>query len=126
MVICLMSLVGLPPLAGFIGKWWILVSLGSLGSTLGWFLVIVAVANTLFSLYYYLRVVVQMTLKYDAQPVLRAPLGGMALVNICALALLALFVFAQPLKSTAEGFSRHLFQASASTSATAESPVTEG
>ena len=126
MVICLMSLVGLPPLAGFIGKWWILVSLGSLGSTLGWFLVIVAVANTLFSLYYYLRVVVQMTLKYDAQPVLRAPLGGMALVNICALALLALFVFAQPLKSTAEGFSQHLFQASASTSATAESPVTEG
>lgn len=124
MVICLMSLVGIPPLAGFIGKWWILVALGSLGnvtgttgwfslSTLGWLLVIVMVLNTLVSLYYYLRVVVRMTLFDDGQPVLRTPVGGAVLVNVCALMLLALFILANPLKGTADRFSRSLFQATA-------------
>lgn len=105
MVICLVSLVGLPPLAGFIGKWWVLVALGSLGSTLGWFLIIVAVVNTLISLYYYMRIVVQMTLRDDGQETLHGPLAGVVLVNVCALALLVLFVFAHPLKTTADRFS---------------------
>jgi NADH-quinone oxidoreductase subunit N len=121
MIICLMSLVGLPPLAGFIGKWWILVALGSLKSTLGWFLVIVAVINTLISLYFYLRVVVRMALIDDGRPVLRAPFGGLALVNTCAVVLFLLLVFAHPLKATADRFSKDIFQASASVSVTAES-----
>ncbi len=125
MIICLVSLVGIPPLAGFIGKWWVLVALGSLQSatgahgvsslgTLGWFLVIVLVLNTLFSLYYYMRVVVQMALVDDGRPFVRAPFGGLALVNLCAMALLALFFLAHPLKTTMDGFSRGLFQATAS------------
>ncbi len=109
MVICLMSLVGLPPFAGFIGKWWILVALGNLGSVLGWFLVITAVLNTLFSLYFYLRIVVQMTLRDDNRAGLRSPLGGIALVNFCAVALVALFVLAQPFQSVADRFSRSFF-----------------
>ncbi|MBU0717774.1 MAG: NADH-quinone oxidoreductase subunit N [Planctomycetes bacterium] len=118
MVICLVSLVGLPPLAGFIGKWWVLVALGSLESTLGWFLVIVLVANTLFSLYYYLRVVVQMCLYDDGRPAVRSPIGGIALVNICAIAMLVLFFWANPLKTTTDRFSQNLLQAS-----TVHSPV---
>ncbi|MHC4697453.1 MAG: NADH-quinone oxidoreductase subunit N [Planctomycetota bacterium] len=108
MVICLVSLVGLPPLAGFIGKWWLLIALGSLHSTLGWFLVIVAVANTLLSLYYYMRIVVRMTLHDDGQPAVRSPIGGTALVNLCALALLLLFFFAHPLKTTTDRYARTL------------------
>ncbi len=114
MIICLMSLVGLPPFAGFIGKWWILVALGGLDSTLGWFLVIAAVANTLISLYFYLRIVVRMVFAEDQRAAVRAPVGGIALVNLCALALLLLFVFAQPLKTSAEQLSRGMYQAVAS------------
>jgi len=113
MVICLMSLVGLPPLAGFLGKWWILVALGRTGTTLGWVLVIVAVVNTLISLYYYLRLVVQMALRDNDRPALASPVGGVALVNVCGLALLALFLFAAPLKSGAEHFSQKLYPESA-------------
>ena len=121
MIVCLMSLVGIPPFAGFIGKWWILVALGSLQSTLGWFLVIVAVLNTLISLYYYMRIVVQMALKDDAQPVVTSPLGGIALVNGCAVALLALFIFANPLKTAADRFSASLFEPVATQSSPGES-----
>jgi NADH-quinone oxidoreductase subunit N len=117
LIICLMSLIGLPPFAGFLGKWWILVALGNLGSTLGWLLVIVAVVNTLISVYYYVRLVVQVALKDDQQPAFPAPIGGAVLVNACALALLVLFLLAGPLKKGAERFSRNLFQPAVSVSA---------
>lgn len=120
MVICLVSLVGIPPFAGFIGKWWLLLALGDYaqqaqmglnpGRILGWVLVIVIVVNTLISLFYYMRIVVKMTLEDDDRPALRAPVGGVALANLCAVMLLLLFVFAQPLKTMADRFSRSLFQ----------------
>ena len=110
MIICLVSLVGLPPFAGFIGKWWILVALGSLDSTLGWFLIVVLAVNTLISLYFYMRVVVQMTLRDEREPVLRAPVGGLVLVNVCAVALLVLLFWAAPLKDMTDRFSQHLLR----------------
>ncbi len=123
MVACLMSLVGMPPFAGFIGKWWILVALGRLQntatssgmfslSTLGWLLMIVAVVNTFISLYYYLRIVVQMMFRDDGQRTVRTPIVGLAMVNGCAVALFALLIFAQPLKRTAERFTRNMYTAS--------------
>ncbi len=125
MIICLVSLVGLPPFAGFIGKWWILIALGQLGSTLGWFLVIVAVFNTLISLYYYMRIVVKMALREDGQPVVAFPLGGMALVNFCAVALLVMFVFAQPLKTTSDRFTRNIFHATVEETAVVDASATQ-
>jgi len=115
MVICLVSLVGLPPFAGFIGKWWVLVALGSLNSNLGWFLAIVAVLNTLISLYYYMRVVVRMTLHDDGQRVVDCPVGGYALVNICGVALLVLFLWAAPLKRMTDRFSQDLYRTTVAT-----------
>jgi len=120
MVVCLMSLVGLPPFAGFLGKWWILLALGSAEATRGsshwysfkalsWYLIIVLVMNTLFSLYYYMRIVVQMTLRDDNQSALRPSLRGLALVNVCALLLLAMFFWADPLKSEIGRFSEGIY-----------------
>lgn len=133
MIICLVSLVGIPPLAGFLGKWWVLVALGSMHSygsqtawssfsALGWFLVVVLVLNTLFSLYYYMRVVVQIALRDEGRPRLRAPFGGLALVNVCGIVLLLLFILAQPLKSTAERFALGVYD-TATTLPSDESPV---
>lgn len=110
MVVCLVSLVGLPPLAGFWAKWWILYALGSAGGFLPWFLVVVAVVNTLISLYYYMRLVVQMALRDAGDPELKAPVGGVALTGVCAALLLVFFVFGQPLRNATTRFAAHLFR----------------
>ncbi|MBK6768523.1 MAG: NADH-quinone oxidoreductase subunit N [Ardenticatenales bacterium] len=52
MTICLMSLVGLPPMAGFLGKWMIFQSAVDGGWT---WLAVVLVLNTALSAFYYLR-----------------------------------------------------------------------
>ena len=110
MVICLVSLVGLPPFAGFIAKWWVLVALGSMGSVLGWILIVVAVINTLISLYYYMRIVRQMTLMdEEGRSAFTPPAPGVVIVNTCAALLLLLFIFSNPLKTSADRYARHLF-----------------
>ncbi|MEK6675319.1 MAG: NADH-quinone oxidoreductase subunit N [Planctomycetota bacterium] len=111
MVFCLVSLIGVPPFAGFIGKWWVLVALGNLSTPLGWILVIVAVVNTLISVYYYMRLIVQMAFKDDAsRPPLSVSIPGTGLVYISAIALLVLFVWANPLKKTTDRFSENLYR----------------
>ncbi|MBI3828085.1 MAG: NADH-quinone oxidoreductase subunit N [Planctomycetes bacterium] len=52
LVIFLFSLTGLPPLAGFTGKYLIMVKLAERGS---WFLVLFIGLNSVISLYYYMR-----------------------------------------------------------------------
>ena len=58
MLICFFSLVGLPPMGGFFGKWYIFASLYKAGSVHWsmWVLLVVGGLNTVFSLFYYLRV----------------------------------------------------------------------
>src|SRR5262249_43425019 len=87
MTVCLVSLVGLPPLGGFAAKLWLLYNLWGAPNGLQW-LVIVAVLNTALSLYYYVKVIRQMYLVDDGQPVARAPLGGLAIVTVSALVVL--------------------------------------
>ncbi len=66
--IVLVSLIGLPPLAGFFGKYQIFASL--VDAKL-WFVLFIAGLNTAISLYYYLRVVKIMTI--DPEPDTRRP-----------------------------------------------------
>lgn len=61
MTIALFSLAGIPPFAGFIGKVYLLLALLKKGSVFYW-LAVVAVINTVISIYYYARVVKMMFL----------------------------------------------------------------
>ena len=111
MVCCLVSLVGLPPFGGFIGKLWLILALAEQGGTLYWGLVIVAVVNTLVSLFYYFRIVKAMYLTDDdRQPAFAPPFTGMTMVNLCAIALLLLGVlFIRGPKEIANRYAGNLF-----------------
>ncbi len=93
MTLCLVSLIGLPPLGGFIVKWWLIYGLGSAASgplsAVMWTLVFAVVINTAISLFYYARIVRQMYLRgQDQAAALRAPFAGRALLHACAVLLL--------------------------------------
>ncbi|MBQ18531.1 MAG: NADH-quinone oxidoreductase subunit N [Planctomycetaceae bacterium] len=62
MAVCLFSLVGLPPLGGFVAKFFVLAPVWKAGDIhpAMWLLVGVALLNTVFSLFYYLRILVAM------------------------------------------------------------------
>ena len=112
MAVCLFSLVGLPPLGGFIAKWWMLVALGNSAGLQPWLwgLIIVAVLNTLLSLFYYLKVIYHMYLRDDGQPAWQVPGAGLVVINACAIILLLLgTVLASPLKQNANRYAVNLF-----------------
>ena len=65
MTFCLLSLAGLPPLAGFVGKFYIFWAVAERG----WYwLVLAGVINSAISLYYYARVIRQMYLVEPVAP----------------------------------------------------------
>ena len=57
MTVCLLSLGGLPPTVGFIGKWYIFSAAVSAGY---YWLAIIGVLTSVVSVFFYLRVVVMM------------------------------------------------------------------
>lgn len=65
MLICLFSLIGMPPLGGFFAKWIIFSSLFQSGHIhwAMWAVLVVAAVNTVFSLFYYVRVLKAMFLE---------------------------------------------------------------
>lgn len=107
MAVCLFSLIGLPPLGGFMAKLWLIAALWN--ANLEW-LVIVAVANTAISLYYYVRIIRAMMMVDDGQAPVRAPLLGQALAVVCAVAILLTgTMFAGRLKGFADERSSNLY-----------------
>ncbi len=105
---CLFSLIGLPPFGGFIAKFKLLWALGEADL---WWLVVVAVVNTLFSLYYYARLVWVMYFEDDGQPAIRAPAGGQLMVVTCAVILLLTGTVLAPwLLDQADAYASDLFE----------------
>jgi NADH-quinone oxidoreductase subunit N len=88
LAVCLISLTGIPPTAGFFGKLFIFDA--GIRADLGW-LVIIGVLNTVISAYYYLGVVRAMFLgdAEDAERVRTSPSIGLS----AGLATLGVFVF---------------------------------
>ena len=66
MLLSLFSLAGIPPVAGFFGKFFLFAAAAEQGY---YWLVLIAVVNTIVSLYYYLRVVKAMFIDRDENPI---------------------------------------------------------
>lgn len=94
MLIFLLSLAGIPPLAGFVGKWWVFGA--AIKGGYAW-LGVVAVVNSAVSLYYYMRVVVMMYIREapDAEPY-GVPLALATACGVSLLFTLAIGLFPQP------------------------------
>jgi NADH-quinone oxidoreductase subunit N len=91
MTACLISLIGLPPLAGFNVKLNVMLLLGHAG---GWWWVLVAVIgiNTVLSMYFYLRIVKTMYFDPSDLPPPHRNVTGIALSGACAIALVLSFL----------------------------------
>jgi len=94
LALALLSLVGIPPLAGFLGKFALFTA--TIGGGLAW-LAIIAVANTVISLFYYLRVIAPAVLARPEGDVATFGKGSLAVVAFSVLALLAITPFWDPL-----------------------------
>ncbi len=66
MMLALFSLAGIPPLAGFFGKFFLFTAAAKQGY---YILVLIAILNTIISLYYYLLVIKAMFLNTSDQPI---------------------------------------------------------
>jgi len=98
MTICLVSLTGLPPLAGFWGKFYLFAALIGKGGTLNATLALIALLNSAVSLYYYARVfkVMYFEKATNEEPVKVAPIHGWNM-GVMAAVTLALFLVWSPL-----------------------------
>lgn len=115
MLICLFSLVGLPPLGGFIGKFMVFASLFEAGTyhRAMWFVLVAGGLNTVFSLFYYVRVLKCMfiaPLPEGARDV-DIPLGSNAgwYVLLVSAPVLVLGVYVEPLSRMALNVAQGLF-----------------
>jgi len=63
MTIFLVSLAGIPPFVGFIGKFYIFAALIGVGGSWCWLLAVVGVVNSIISLFYYARIIRAMYLQ---------------------------------------------------------------
>lgn len=89
MTLCLFSLAGIPPFAGFFSKFFIFMAAFNAGYQL---LVLIALVNTVISLYYYLLIVKAMYIKPNETPIptFRSDCGTRAALAICTAGVLLL------------------------------------
>ncbi len=90
MMLAMFSLGGIPPFAGFFSKFFIFVGACNTGSVAIYVLVLIALINTIISLYYYLLVVKAMFIRQDecVIPTLKSHWTEKAGLWICALGII--------------------------------------
>jgi NADH-quinone oxidoreductase subunit N len=106
MLLFMLSLGGIPPTAGFMGKFWLFGAAIDAGYV---WLAVIGVLNSAISLYYYVRIVVFMYLKREtigSEPVMSAPLA--LVVGVAVVATLVLGIYPRLLFEVAEASARTL------------------
>ena len=68
MTLALFSLAGIPPFAGMFSKFFVFMAAAQQGSFLAYFVVFIALVNTVVSLYYYLLIVKAMYIQPNESP----------------------------------------------------------
>ena len=96
MTLALFSLAGIPPFAGMFSKFFVFMAAAQQGSFWAYFVVFIALINTVVSLYYYLLIVKAMYIKSSESPLptfktdvntrlaLAVCTAGIALLGICS------------------------------------------
>jgi len=89
MTLCLFSLAGIPPFAGFFSKFFVFMAAFKAGFHL---LVFIALVNTVISLYYYLLIVKAMYIKSNDNPIatFKSDCGTRAALFLCTAGVIAL------------------------------------
>ncbi len=106
MLLFMLSLGGIPPTAGFMGKFWLFSA--AIESGYVW-LAVIGVLNSAVSLYYYIRIVVYMMLKNEPSGSEPRQSPALAVAMVAAVvATLLLGVYPQPLFEFAETSARTL------------------
>ncbi len=111
MFCCLVSLIGLPPFAGFVAKlnlMWVLFRSG------GWWIALIVVigVNTILSAFYYFRVIRAMYLENSDAPAFFPNPLGLAISGACSVLLVLMLLGWSPLGRMTDYFS-HLYFGSA-------------
>ncbi len=91
MLLFMLSLGGIPPTAGFMGKLWIFGA--AIDAGFNW-LAVIGVLNSALSLYYYARIVVFMYLRDDAygsEPVVRPAMASVLVIAVAATLVLGVY-----------------------------------
>jgi NADH-quinone oxidoreductase subunit N len=106
MLVFMLSLGGIPPTAGFMGKFWLFGAAIEAGYV---WLAVIGVLNSAISLYYYVRVVVFMWIKGEGvgSPIVVSPAMATAL-TVTVFATIVLGIFPRPLFELAEASARTL------------------
>jgi NADH-quinone oxidoreductase subunit N len=106
MLLFMLSLGGIPPTAGFMGKFWLFSAAIDGGY---YWLAVIGVLNSAISIYYYLRVVVFMWFKGEAvgSPVVMSPAMAV-LIAVTVVGTLAIGVYPRPLFDLADASARSL------------------